>query len=72
MRRARQKMPCRMPRSRRTMTGVSPAVTGWPVSTMVRGKFVVRDGKLAGTLGDGAYVPREKSDLARPARGRES
>ena len=23
-------------------------VTGWPVSTMVRGKFVVRDGKLVG------------------------
>jgi len=44
------------------------AVTGWPVSTMVRGKFVVRDGKLAGKLGDGIYVPREKSELARPRR----
>ncbi len=42
------------------------AVTGWPVSTMVRGKFVVRDGKLAGKLGDGEYVPREKSELAKP------
>ncbi len=44
------------------------AVTGWPVSTMVRGKFVVRDGKLVGELGGGVYVPREKSELARPQR----
>jgi len=42
------------------------AVTGWPVSTMVRGKFVVRDGKLVGKLGGGDYVPREKSELAKP------
>ncbi len=42
------------------------AVTGWPVSTMVRGKFVVRDGALVGAKGDGAYVPREKSPLATP------
>jgi dihydropyrimidinase len=42
------------------------AVTGWPVSTMVRGKFVVRDGKLVGKLGAGDYVTREKSKLARP------
>ena len=41
--------------------------TGWPVSTMVRGRFVVRDGKLAGEEGDGAYVPRQKSPLATPA-----
>jgi len=41
-------------------------VTGWPVSTMLRGKFVVRDGKLAGKLGDGAYVPRDKSPFAAP------
>jgi dihydropyrimidinase len=44
------------------------AVTGWPVSTMLRGKFVVRDGTLVGQAGDGAYVPREKSELARPAK----
>ncbi len=43
------------------------AVTGWPVSTMVRGKFVVRDGKLTGKLGGGDYVAREKSELAKPA-----
>jgi dihydropyrimidinase len=42
------------------------AVTGWPVSTLLRGKFVVRDGKLVGKPGDGAYVPREKSELAKP------
>ncbi len=41
-------------------------VKGWPVSTMVRGRFVVRDGKLVGTLGAGDYVPRAKSDLAKP------
>jgi dihydropyrimidinase len=45
-------------------------VTGWPVSTMVRGKFVVRDGKLTGKPGDGVYVPREKSELAKPAAAR--
>ena len=42
-------------------------VTGWPVSTLVRGKFVVRDGKLTGALGGGTYVPRAKSELAKPA-----
>ncbi len=42
------------------------SVAGWPVSTMLRGKFVVRDGKLVGKPGDGAYVPREKSELAKP------
>ena len=41
-------------------------VKGWPVSTMVRGKFVVRDGTLVGTLGAGDYVPRAKSELAKP------
>jgi dihydropyrimidinase len=41
-------------------------VTGWPVSTMVRGKFVVRDGELKGVKGAGTYVSREKSPLAVP------
>lgn len=41
-------------------------VTGWPVSTMVRGKFVVRDGQLIGAKGAGGYVAREKSPLAAP------
>jgi dihydropyrimidinase len=43
------------------------AVTGWPVATMVRGAFVVRDGKLTGKPGSGAYVPRDKSPLALPS-----
>jgi dihydropyrimidinase len=42
------------------------AVTGWPVSTMVRGKFVVRGGRLVGARSGGEYVPREKSPLAAP------
>ena len=42
-------------------------ITGWPVATMVRGKFVVRDGKLTGAKGAGAYIPREKSPRAAPA-----
>jgi dihydropyrimidinase len=42
------------------------AVTGWPVSTMVRGRFVVRDGELVGAKGGGAYVSREKSPFAAP------
>ena len=42
-------------------------VKGWPVSTMVRGKFVVRDGALVGAPGGGAYVAREKSPLAKPS-----
>ena len=41
-------------------------MTGWPVSTMVRGQFVVRDGELVGKEGAGDYVPREKSPLAKP------
>jgi dihydropyrimidinase len=43
-------------------------VTGWPVSTMVRGRFVVRDGALVGLKGAGSYVAREKSPYAAPAR----
>ena len=42
-------------------------ITGWSVATMVRGKFVVRDGKLTGAKGAGSYIPREKSPLASPA-----
>lgn len=43
------------------------AITGWPVSTMVRGAFVVRDGKLVGREGIGQYVSRAKSELAKPS-----
>ncbi|MGI8527805.1 MAG: dihydropyrimidinase, partial [Pseudolabrys sp.] len=35
-------------------------ITGWPIATMLRGRFVVRDGKLVGSKGDGHYVSREK------------
>jgi dihydropyrimidinase len=33
-------------------------ITGWPVATMLRGRFVVRDGALVGAKGDGRYVSR--------------
>ena len=42
-------------------------VKGWPVSTLVRGAFVVRDGELVGREGAGRYIAREKSPLAMPA-----
>src|SRR5882757_433607 len=45
------------------------AVTGWPLSTMVRGRFVVRDGALVGKEDAGEYVAREKSPLAKPRGG---
>lgn len=44
-------------------------VKGWPASTMVRGKFVVRDGQLVGKEGTGAYVTRAKSEFAKPRGG---
>ncbi|HEY8332384.1 MAG TPA: dihydropyrimidinase [Tardiphaga sp.] len=33
-------------------------ITGWPVATMLRGRFVVRDGTLVGRGGGGRYVSR--------------
>ena len=36
-------------------------VTGWPISTMVRGRFVVRDGELVGSKGEGTYISRPRS-----------
>jgi len=44
-------------------------VTGWPMSTLVRGRFVVRDGALSAS-GVGTYVGRAKSPLALPATPR--
>jgi dihydropyrimidinase len=44
-------------------------VTGWPVSTIVRGHFVVRDGALVGKPGHGLHLKRERSAFARPAAG---
>jgi dihydropyrimidinase len=43
-------------------------VTGWPVSTIVRGQFVVRDGEAAAER-VGTYVPRDRSELAKPRTG---
>ncbi len=40
-------------------------VTGWPVTTMVRGQDVVRDGQLVGRPQFGQYVPRNLSDATR-------
>jgi dihydropyrimidinase len=42
-------------------------VTGWPVTTIVRGKVVVDDGRLVGAIGHGAYTKRARSDYAVPA-----
>jgi dihydropyrimidinase len=41
-------------------------VTGWPVLTMVRGKVVVRDGKLVGDKGLGRHLPRDLPPSAMP------
>jgi dihydropyrimidinase len=35
-------------------------ITGWPIATMSRGRFIVRDGKLVGGKGYGRYVSRGK------------
>jgi dihydropyrimidinase len=37
-------------------------VTGWPISTMVRGRFVVRDRELVGKRGQGTYISRLQSN----------
>lgn len=34
-------------------------VRGWPVTTILRGKVVVRDGELLGEPGDGRWLPRK-------------
>ena len=39
-------------------------VKGWPVTTIVRGKAVVRDGQLVGEADAGEYLPRERSPYA--------
>jgi len=35
-------------------------VAGWPFSTMVRGRWVVRDGELVGSPEHGGFVPRSR------------
>ncbi len=44
-------------------------ISGWPVTTILRGKVVVDDGRFVGSLGDGQFIPRKiGSDvLNRPA-----
>jgi dihydropyrimidinase len=39
-------------------------VTGWPTTTIVRGRFVVRDGELVGSPGYGEYLARDRSPFA--------
>jgi len=41
-------------------------VTGWPVTTIVRGKTVVSDGRLAGDRPAGEYMARNRSPYAAP------
>jgi dihydropyrimidinase len=42
-------------------------VTGWPVTTIVRGKTIVRDGTLANDRRAGEHIARERSQYAAPA-----
>jgi dihydropyrimidinase len=44
-------------------------ITGWPTATMLRGRFVVRDGMLVGSKGDGRYVSRGKPGEPSSASG---
>jgi dihydropyrimidinase len=45
-------------------------VTGWPVTTLVRGETVVRDGALVGSRTAGRHIARELSPYAAPAGSR--
>jgi dihydropyrimidinase len=39
-------------------------VSGWPVTTILRGKVIVEGGRLSGTIGDGELVRRRKIEGA--------
>lgn len=41
-------------------------VTGWPVTTLVRGQIVWDSGQVVGTAGYGQFLPCGKPDMARP------
>ena len=41
-------------------------VTGWPVTTLVRGMTIVRDGTLVASSRAGRHVPRDRSPYASP------
>ena len=43
-------------------------VTGWPVSTMLRGELVVDRGELRGSPGQGEFLSRATSEHARPGQ----
>ncbi len=43
------------------------AVKGWPVTTILRGRVVIRDGELAASPAGGGHVARARSELAAPA-----
>jgi dihydropyrimidinase len=43
-------------------------VTGWPVTTIVRGRVVVKDGALTGDARSGQHIARDRSPYAAPAR----
>src|SRR4249920_94327 len=45
-------------------------VTGWPVTTIVRGETVVRDGALVGPRSAGRHIARDRSPYATPAGAR--
>ena len=47
-------------------------VTGWPVTTIVRGETIVRDGALVGSRSAGRHVARDRSPYAAPAGARGS
>jgi dihydropyrimidinase len=44
-------------------------INGWPVTTILRGKVVVEDGRFFGNLRDGQFIPRkiDPEILNRPA-----
>jgi len=46
-------------------------VTGWPVTTIVRGKVVVDCGELVGSIRHGIHMTRVRSDYAVPAKARQ-
>ncbi|MGH8831079.1 MAG: dihydropyrimidinase [Polaromonas sp.] len=42
------------------------SVTGWPVTTLVRGEVVWHEGQVCGQTGHGQFLPCGKPDMARP------
>jgi dihydropyrimidinase len=46
-------------------------ITGWPIATMLRGRFVTREGNFVGNKGDGRYVARGKPLLGLLASSQE-